>query len=51
MPGAGKSTTAALLASRLPRAAHVEADQLQQIILGGGEWPDSGAVPSEEAAR
>lgn len=51
MPGAGKSTTAALLASRLPRAAHIEADQLQQMILGGGEWPDGGPRPSEEAAR
>lgn len=51
MPGAGKSTTAALLASRLPRAAHVEADQLQQMILAGGEWPDGTPTPSEEAAR
>jgi len=51
MPGAGKTTTAALLAARLPRAAHVEADVLQQMILGGGEWPDGGPIPSEEAAR
>ncbi|MDA0352878.1 MAG: AAA family ATPase [Chloroflexi bacterium] len=51
MPGAGKSTTAALLAARLPRAAHVEADVLQQMILGGGEWPAGGPIPSEEAAR
>jgi predicted kinase len=51
MPGAGKSTTAALLASRLPRAAHVEADKLQQMILAGGEWPDGTPTPSEEAAR
>lgn len=51
MPGAGKSTTAALLASRLPRAAHIEADQLQQMILGGGEWPDGSPEPSPEAAR
>ena len=51
MPGAGKSTTAALLASRLPRAAHVEADRLQQMILGGGEWSDGSPEPSAEAAR
>ncbi len=51
MPGAGKTTAAGLLASRLPRAAHVEADRLQQMILGGGEWPDGGPVPSDEAGR
>ena len=51
MPGAGKSTTAALLASRLSRAAHVEADTLQQMILAGGEWPDGTPNPSEEAVR
>jgi predicted kinase len=51
MPGAGKTTTAALLASRLPRAAHVEADKLQQMILAGGEWPDGTSTLSEEAAR
>jgi predicted kinase len=51
LPGAGKSTTAALLASRLPRAAHVEADELQKMILAGGEWPDGTPNPSEEAVR
>lgn len=51
LPGSGKSTTAALLASRLPRAAHVEADRLQQMIVAGGEWPDGSPEPSEEAAR
>lgn len=41
-PGVGKSTVAALLAHRLPRAAHVEADELHRMIVSGGEWPSAG---------
>jgi hypothetical protein len=49
LPGAGKSTTARLLAGRMTRAAHVEADRLQQLIVSGGVWPDvSGASPEAE---
>jgi adenylate kinase family enzyme len=35
LPGAGKSTTARLLASRWERAAHVEADVLQRLVVSG----------------
>jgi predicted kinase len=34
-PGAGKTTVARLLASRTPRAVHVESDQFFQFIRGG----------------
>jgi hypothetical protein len=40
LPGAGKSTTARLLAQRMPPSAHVEADRLQRLIVAGGVWPD-----------
>jgi hypothetical protein len=39
LPGVGKSTLAAALAHRLPRAAHIEADDLPRMIVSGGEWP------------
>ena len=51
LPGAGKSTAAALLAQQLPRAAHIEADRLQQFIVSGGEWPYGGRETSDEAER
>jgi hypothetical protein len=35
---AGKTTTARLLAQRLPRAAHVEGDEMQRLILSGCRW-------------
>jgi gluconate kinase len=41
LPGAGKSTIARALAARFPRAAHVEADRLQRMIVSGGRWPAS----------
>jgi chloramphenicol 3-O-phosphotransferase len=50
LPGAGKSTTAALLARRMPRAAHIEADRLQQLLTSGGVLPDASGI-SAEAAR
>ena len=50
LPGAGKSTVAALLGRRLPRAAHIEADRLQQFVISGGVLPDVSGI-SPEAAR
>lgn len=49
--GAGKTTVARLLAERLPWAAHIEADALQQMIVSGGEWVREPGVPTGEAAR
>ena len=37
---AGKTTVGGLLAQRFPRAAHVEADDLQCMILSGRRWPE-----------
>ena len=48
--GAGKSTVADRLARRLPRAARVSSDALQEMIVSGERWPES-RVPSEEAAQ
>jgi adenylylsulfate kinase-like enzyme len=49
LPGAGKTTVARLLAERFDRAAHVEADVLQAMIVSGALWPDQ--EPQEEAQR
>jgi energy-coupling factor transporter ATP-binding protein EcfA2 len=48
MPGVGKSTVAALLAARLPSAAHVKADVFHRMILSGREWPSSGTARARE---
>ena len=40
---AGKTTTARLLAQRLPRAAHVDGDEMQRLIVSGCRW----AVPGD----
>lgn len=40
---AGKTTTARLLAQRLPPAAHVDGDEMQRLIVSGCRW----AVPSD----
>jgi adenylylsulfate kinase-like enzyme len=40
---AGKTTTARLLAQRLPRAAVVEGDDMQRLIVSGCQW----AVPAD----
>jgi predicted kinase len=48
---AGKSTVARLLAARLERGVHVEADALQRMIVSGGEWVGDPGPPSEEAGR
>ncbi|MFE5483621.1 AAA family ATPase [Streptomyces sp. NPDC056527] len=39
IPGSGKSTVAAALAARFARAAHIEVDELQELIVSGGQWP------------
>ena len=40
---AGKTTTARLLAQRLPLAAHIDGDEMQRLIVSGCRW----AVPSD----
>lgn len=47
LPGAGKSTTSRTLAERFERAAHVEADRLQELIVSGGVWPDAEGISAE----
>ncbi len=49
IPGAGKTTTARLLAQRFPLGAHIEADALQDLIVSGGRHPNE--EPKEEAER
>lgn len=49
VPGAGKTTVARLLAKRFPLAAHIEADDVQNLIVAGGLHPQE--QPAEEAAR
>jgi chloramphenicol 3-O-phosphotransferase len=38
IPGAGKSTVAALLAARFPRGVHIDADALRHMIVSGNAW-------------
>lgn len=49
IPGAGKSTIASLVARRLERSAHLEAEVLQRFVVGGALWPDG--EPRAEAMR
>ncbi|MEE9254244.1 MAG: AAA family ATPase [Pseudomonadales bacterium] len=49
VPGAGKTSVAHLLAQRFVRAAHIEADALQNMIVAGGLWP--GQEPIDEGYR
>jgi gluconate kinase len=49
IPGAGKSTTARLLATRFQRAAVIEGDLLHGWIVSGNVWP--GQEPVEESSR
>ena len=49
IPGAGKSTVARLLAGSMPRSAHIEGDELGELIIGGRVLP--GQEPEEEAGR
>jgi hypothetical protein len=50
LPGSGKSTISTLLAQRLGRCAHVEADALQALIVAGDQQPTFQGT-SDEAAR
>ena len=47
--GAGKTTVARRLAERLPLAAHIETDRIQNLIVSGGLHPQE--EPKEEAER
>jgi chloramphenicol 3-O-phosphotransferase len=47
LPGAGKSTIARLLGRRMPRAAHIEADELQRFVISGGVWPEASGIHGE----
>jgi predicted kinase len=49
IPGVGKTTVSRLLARRLPRAAHIESDAIQDLIVSGGLHPQE--EPREEAER
>ena len=49
VPGAGKTTVARLLARHLPLAAHIEADEIQNLIVSGGLHPQE--KPQDEARR
>ena len=49
IPGAGKSTIAAIVAGRLARSVHIEAEVIQRFVVGGSVWPDG--EPQEEAMR
>jgi adenylylsulfate kinase-like enzyme len=47
LPGVGKSTTAGALARRFERAAHIEADRLQELIVSGAALPDLEGIGAE----
>lgn len=49
MPGAGKSTVTRLLGQRFPRAARLDGDDLNRIIVNGWVW--ALGEPADEAAR
>ncbi|HEX6700747.1 MAG TPA: AAA family ATPase [Gaiellaceae bacterium] len=49
IPGAGKTTVSRLLTRRLSRAAHIESDAIQDLIVAGGLHPQE--EPREEAER
>jgi predicted ATPase len=49
IPGAGKSTISAIVARRLERSAHIEAEVLQRFVVSGSVWPDD--QPRAEAMR
>lgn len=51
LPGAGKSTAARLLAEALPKAALIEGDALQRMIISGAMWPGEHAALTPEAQQ
>lgn len=48
IPGSGKSTVAAAVAARFGRAAHIEVDHLQELIVQGGRWPSPDGDPEAD---
>ncbi|MFI9111311.1 AAA family ATPase [Streptomyces venezuelae] len=48
IPGSGKSTVAAALAARFARAAHIEVDELQSLIVSGCHWPTPDGDPEAD---
>ncbi|MFD4374770.1 AAA family ATPase [Streptomyces sp. NPDC058486] len=48
IPGSGKSTVSAALAARFARAAHIEVDHLQELIVSGGHWPTPDGDPEAD---
>ncbi|MFE6225219.1 MULTISPECIES: AAA family ATPase [unclassified Streptomyces] len=48
IPGSGKSTVSAALAARFARAAHIEVDHLQELIVSGGRWPTPEGDPEAD---
>ena|SRR6266576_6948310 len=49
IPGAGKTTVARLVAGHFPLSAHIEADEIQNLIVSGGLHPQE--EPRDEANR
>ena len=49
--GAGKTSVARVLAERVPRSAHIEADVLQKMIVSGRRWPTRPQLDDEQAAQ
>ncbi|HEY5753489.1 MAG TPA: AAA family ATPase [Chthoniobacterales bacterium] len=49
IPGVGKTTTARSLAARFQRAAHIEGDEIQGLIVSGAVNP--GSQPEDEENR
>ncbi|MEW1695653.1 AAA family ATPase [Streptomyces sp. NPDC093249] len=48
IPGSGKSTVAAALAARFARAAHIEVDALQSLVVSGCRWPTPEGDPEAD---
>jgi len=49
IPGVGKSSVSAIVARRLERCVHLEAEAFQRFVVSGSVWPDGD--PHEEAMR
>jgi predicted kinase len=49
IPGAGKTTVAHALATRFPRAVHLEGDRIGELVVSGSVLPHE--EPREEASR
>lgn len=48
IPGSGKSTVAAALAARFAMSAHIEVDELQDLIVRGCHWPTPDGDPEAD---